>query len=59
MGALMLGKLEQRLLNNAKFKDWECTAELMATRGGNALYVHCLHRITGVSCKAGEVGIGL
>jgi knotted carbamoyltransferase YgeW len=53
-----LGSLEQRcLLNNAKFKDWECTEELMAkTKGGNALYMHCLPAdITGVSCKAGEV----
>jgi ornithine carbamoyltransferase len=45
------------LANNAKFKDWECTEEKMKlTRGGKALYMHCLPAdITGVSCEAGEV----
>ena len=50
--------LEKRcLLNNANFKDWECTEELMKkTRDGKALYMHCLPAdITGVSCKEGEV----
>ena len=53
-----LKELEQQcLLNNAKFKDWTCTEELMATtKDGNALYMHCLPAdITGVSCKEGEV----
>jgi knotted carbamoyltransferase YgeW len=45
------------LANNAKFKSWECTEKLMsATKGGKALYMHCLPAdITGVSCKEGEV----
>jgi ornithine carbamoyltransferase len=45
------------LLNNAQFKDWECTEELMAkTKDGKALYMHCLPAdISGVSCKEGEV----
>ncbi|MBN1270177.1 MAG: knotted carbamoyltransferase YgeW [Kiritimatiellae bacterium] len=45
------------LANNAKHKDWECTENLMkVTRGGRALYMHCLPAdITGVSCKEGEV----
>jgi knotted carbamoyltransferase YgeW len=45
------------LANNAKFKDWECTEELMSrTRVGKALYMHCLPAdITDVSCKSGEV----
>ena len=48
---------EQCLANNARFKDWECTEEKMKlTRGGEALYMHCLPAdITGVSCKEGEV----
>ena len=50
--------LEQELLaNNAKFKNWSCTEEMMArTKGGKALYMHCLPAdITGLSCKEGEV----
>ncbi len=50
--------LEKRCLeNNAKFKDWTCTEELMkSTKDGKALYMHCLPAdITGVSCKEGEV----
>jgi knotted carbamoyltransferase YgeW len=50
--------LEQELLaQNAGFKEWECTEELMAlTRDKNALYMHCLPAdITGVSCEQGEV----
>jgi ornithine carbamoyltransferase len=54
--------LEKELLaQNAKFKDWECTEELMkATRDGNALYLHCLPAdISGRSCKEGEVSAGV
>ncbi len=50
--------LEQELLaQNAKHKDWACTEEMMKkTKGGNALYMHCLPAdITGLSCKEGEV----
>lgn len=50
--------LEKELLaQNASHKDWECTEDLMAsTKGGNALYLHCLPAdISGVSCKEGEV----
>ena len=50
--------LEKELLaQNANHKDWACTEELMKlTRGGKALYMHCLPAdITGVSCKEGEV----
>jgi ornithine carbamoyltransferase len=50
--------LEKELLvQNAEFKDWECTEEHMKkTRGGNGLYMHCLPAdITGVSCREGEV----
>jgi ornithine carbamoyltransferase len=50
--------LEQECLtNNAKFMDWECTADLMKrTKNGEALYMHCLPAdITDVSCKHGEV----
>jgi knotted carbamoyltransferase YgeW len=50
--------LEKELLaQNADFKDWECTEDLMSkTAGGKALYMHCLPAdITGVSCTEGEV----
>ena len=50
--------LEKELLQqNAEHKDWCCTEELMATtRGGKALYLHCLPAdINDVSCKDGEV----
>jgi ornithine carbamoyltransferase len=50
--------LEQELLaQNANFKDWECTEQLMnLTKGRSALYMHCLPAdITGVSCEQGEV----
>jgi knotted carbamoyltransferase YgeW len=53
-----LADLEREALaNNARFRNWECTDELMKlTRGGRALYMHCLPAdVTGVSCKAGEV----
>ena len=45
------------LASNAKYKKWECTEKMMKlTKGGKALYMHCLPAdITGVSCKAGEV----
>ncbi len=54
--------LEKELLSqNARHKDWECTERLMtATRGGKALYLHCLPAdITGVSCAQGEVEGGV
>jgi len=50
--------LEQELLaQNANFKDWECTEQLMTlTKDRSALYMHCLPAdITGVSCEQGEV----
>jgi len=53
-----LKALEQECLaQNAKHKDWHCTEEMMkATKGGEALYMHCLPAdITGVSCEEGEV----
>jgi knotted carbamoyltransferase YgeW len=53
-----LTSLEREALdNNARFRDWECTDALMAkTRGGKALYMHCLPAdVSGVSCAAGEV----
>jgi knotted carbamoyltransferase YgeW len=48
---------KEALANNARFKKWECTSALMKkTRGGKALYMHCLPAdISGVSCKEGEV----
>jgi knotted carbamoyltransferase YgeW len=51
-------KLEKELLTeNATHRDWECTEEMMKlTKGGKALYLHCLPAdITGVSCAEGEV----
>lgn len=51
-------ELEKECLNNnARFMPWECDAKKMAlTKGGNALYMHCLPAdITEVSCKQGEV----
>ena len=53
-----LGDLEKQALGeNAKHRAWECTAAKMArTKGGDALYMHCLPAdVTGVSCEAGEV----
>jgi knotted carbamoyltransferase YgeW len=53
-----LAELEREALaSNARFKHWECTDDLMKlTRGGRALYMHCLPAdVTDVSCKAGEV----
>ncbi len=53
-----LNELEKRCLaNNAQFRDWECSEEMMKlTRGAEGLYMHCLPAdISGVSCKDGEV----
>ena len=53
-----LKELEKKCLeNNAKYKNWTCTEELMkTTKDGKALYMHCLPAdITGLSCKEGEV----
>ncbi len=53
-----LKQLEKECLaNNAKHKDWECDARKMKlTKGGDALYMHCLPAdISGVSCAQGEV----
>jgi ornithine carbamoyltransferase len=45
------------LANNARFKNWECDEKKMKlTKGGKALYMHCLPAdIAGVSCAQGEV----
>ncbi len=45
------------LANNARFKNWECDeTKMRLTRGGEALYLHCLPAdISGVSCVQGEV----
>ncbi len=56
--AAELSKLEKHCLElNARHRDWECNAAMMArTREGRALYMHCLPAdISGVSCPAGEV----
>jgi len=47
----------EALATNAKHKDWECdAAKMRATKGGAALYLHCLPAdVTDVSCAAGEV----
>ena len=53
-----LAELEQvALQNNAKFKNWEYSEQMMkTTKNGEALYMHCLPAdISGVSCKEGEV----
>ena len=53
-----LAQLERdALATNARFKDWECSEELMQrTRGGKALYMHCLPAdVSQVSCAEGEV----
>jgi len=53
-----LADLEREALAaNARFKDWECTEDLMRhTTDGRALYLHCLPAdVSGVSCAAGEV----
>jgi knotted carbamoyltransferase YgeW len=54
----VLEKIEEAgLESNARFKDWECSKQLMSmTRDRQALYMHCLPAdISGVSCEAGEV----
>ena len=45
------------IAENDKFRDWECTEDLMKlTKGGEGLYMHCLPAdITDVSCTHGEV----
>jgi knotted carbamoyltransferase YgeW len=56
--AARLADLERdALATNARFTSWECTEKMMSrTKGGRALYLHCLPAdITGVSCAAGEV----
>jgi knotted carbamoyltransferase YgeW len=53
-----LADLERHaLLTNARFKHWECDERTMArTRGGRALYMHCLPAdVSDVTCAAGEV----
>lgn len=53
-----LDRLEKESLdNNKKHMNWECTSDKMKlTRGGEALYMHCLPAdISGVSCENGEV----
>jgi knotted carbamoyltransferase YgeW len=53
-----LKQLEKECLaNNAKYKNWECDEKKMnLTKGGGALYMHCLPAdISGVSCAQGEV----
>jgi len=51
-------ELENKMLTqNACHRDWTCNESMMKlTKGGNALYMHCLPAdITGVSCGEGEV----
>jgi len=45
------------LAENARHKDWECNDKMMKlTKGGDALYMHCLPAdISNVSCAQGEV----
>lgn len=53
-----LKALEQQCLaQNAYYKNWHCTEEMMKlTKDGEALYMHCLPAdITDVSCSEGEV----
>jgi ornithine carbamoyltransferase len=57
-----LKQLEKECLaNNARHKDWECDQQKMKlTKGGKALYMHCLPAdISGVSCAQGEVSKGV
>ena len=57
-----LKKLEKvALAENAKYKNWEADEEkLKLTKGGKALYMHCLPAdISGVSCEEGEVSADL
>lgn len=57
-GEAALEELERECIeNNSRFKNWECTEELMsATKDGKALYMHCLPAdITDCNCSEGEV----
>jgi knotted carbamoyltransferase YgeW len=57
-----LKQLEKECLaNNAKYKAWECDEKKMKlTKGGEALYLHCLPAdISRVSCAQGEVSKGV
>ena len=57
-----LKTLEKKCLaRNADHTAWECNDDLMKrTRGGSALYMHCLPAdISGVSCERGEVSAGV
>ncbi len=57
-GESALEDLEKECIkNNSNFVNWECTEELMSvTRGGKALYMHCLPAdITDLNCERGEV----
>jgi knotted carbamoyltransferase YgeW len=56
-GASLAALERDALATNARFRHWECTDTLMElTRGGRALYLHCLPAdVSGVSCPAGEV----
>jgi knotted carbamoyltransferase YgeW len=48
---------KQCLAENARHQGWECDeTKMRITRGGNALYMHCLPAdISGISCARGEV----
>ena len=53
-----MDELEKEAIdNNSRYKNWECTEELMSrTHEGKALYMHCLPAdITGINCQEGEV----
>jgi knotted carbamoyltransferase YgeW len=53
-----IAELEQEALaENARFRSWECDeARMKLTKGGKALYMHCLPAdVTGLSCASGEV----
>jgi len=57
-GESALANLERVCIeNNSKYKNWECTEDLMSlTKGGKALYMHCLPAdITDLNCAEGEV----
>lgn len=51
------GLEKECLAQNAQHKGWHCDEAMMKkTKGGDALYMHCLPAdISGVSCKEGEV----
>ena len=53
-----MDELEKEAIdNNSRYKNWECTEELMSrTHKGKARYMHCLPAdITGINCQEGEV----